>query len=148
MLYSWKYGQASYGDCNNQTARAQSCLQNILMDIFVLLDIPYLMRRALSAPPGTLHIPAYVALGNRSSPCWWECCLPPEPHGKDGIQVNFVRTTHLQKLSDWVLAWVASVDEQSGMHPVNPITSELIAFPLEIAMEHARPIFWWCRWKL
>jgi len=67
--------------------------------------------------------------------------LPPEPHGKDGIQVNFVRTTHLQKLSDWVLTWVASVDEQSGMHPVNPITSELIAFPSEIAMEHARPIF-------
>jgi len=88
-----------------------------------------------------LKQPRTPCLLHRSESAGENVVLPPEPHGKDGIQVNFVRTTHLQKLSDWVLAWVASVDEQSGMHPVNPITSELIAFPLEIAMEHARPIF-------
>ncbi|XP_047072488.1 putative F-box protein At4g22180 [Lolium rigidum] len=127
--------------------------QDILMDIFSTLEIPDLIRAGAVCPSWHSACTSLLSLGLyklAQTPCLlytsesagdssaylyslsekrsYKLTLPEPP-----IRTRcFIGSSH---------GWLVTADERSEMHLLNPITSQQIALPSVITIEHVKPIF-------
>ncbi|RLM69507.1 uncharacterized protein C2845_PM17G11870 [Panicum miliaceum] len=126
--------------------------QDILMDIFALLEIPDLLRAG--SVYSTWHA-AYTSL--RSHGCYQRpqtpCLLYTSESDADNVACLYnlaedkvyrltlpepaIRNRYLIGSSN---GWLVTADEMSELHMVNPITGEQIALPPVATIEQVKPI--------
>lgn len=93
--------------------------QDILMNIFSLLETPDLVRVGAVCCSWNLSYARICRSGLykwHQTPCLIYTSEPAgdntpsrltlQPRGKKGIQINSARPTHPQKVPDWIVTWV------------------------------------------
>ncbi|XP_047087215.1 probable F-box protein At4g22165 [Lolium rigidum] len=127
--------------------------QDVLMDIFALLEIPDLMRASsICSSWRSIHT-SLCSLGlykRPQTPCLFYTSesagesvgflysLAEKRSYKLTLPEPPIRTRYLIGSSN---GWLVTADERSEMHLLNPITCEQIALPSVITIEHVTPIF-------
>ncbi|KAM0853119.1 hypothetical protein ACQ4PT_051301 [Festuca glaucescens] len=127
--------------------------QDILMDIFTLLEIPDLVRAASVCPSWCSAYTSLCNLGQykqSQTPCLLYTCetdsesdarlynLVEKRSYKLTLPGPPIRSRYLIGSSN---GWLVTADDRSQMHLLNPITVEQIALPSVITLEPVAPIF-------
>ncbi|XP_006663579.1 uncharacterized protein LOC121055810 [Oryza brachyantha] len=126
---------------------------DILMDIFSLLEIPDLMRASSVCASWRAAYGSLLRLGQykrAQTPCLFYtsasdddervACLYSLAENKVyklTLPDPPIRRRHLIGSSH---GWLVTADERSELHMVNPITGEQVALPSVATMEHVKPI--------
>jgi hypothetical protein len=127
--------------------------QDVLMDIFALLEIPDLKRASsICSSWRSIHT-SLCSLGlykRPQTPCLFYTSesagesvaflysLAEKRSYKLTLPEPPIRTRYVIGSSN---GWLVTADERSEMHLLNPITCEQIALPSVITIEHVTPIF-------
>ncbi|PAN51836.1 hypothetical protein PAHAL_9G623700 [Panicum hallii] len=127
--------------------------QEILMDIFALLEIPDLVRAGSVCSSWNN---AYTRIRNigQKKQAQTPCLLYTSESAGENVACLYSLaekraykltlpepSIHRRYLIGSSHGWVITVDERSEMHLVNPITSEQIALPSVITIEQVEPIY-------
>jgi len=127
--------------------------QEILMDIFALLEIPDLVRAGSVCSSWNN---AYTRICNidQQKQAQTPCLLYTSESADENVACLYSLAEkraykltlpeppiHRRYLIGSSHGWVITVDERSEMHLVNPITSEQIALPSVITIEQVAPIY-------
>ncbi|WVZ55195.1 hypothetical protein U9M48_005891 [Paspalum notatum var. saurae] len=127
--------------------------QDILMDIFALLEIPDLLRAASVCSSWKAAYYSVRSIGHyrrAQTPCliYTSICAGENVTCLYSLaEKRTYRLTHLDPpihkryLIGSSHGWLVTADERSEMHLVNPVTSEQIALPSVITIEHVTPVF-------
>ncbi|TVU24943.1 hypothetical protein EJB05_27414, partial [Eragrostis curvula] len=120
---------------------------DILTEIFALLQSLTWCARAVCAPRGTLHSPAYAALGgihgsrrraSSTRPNLPVTTLAENRVYKLTLPEPPIRSRNLIVSSN---GWLVTADERSELHIINPITGQQIALPSVTTIEQVKPLF-------
>lgn len=127
--------------------------QEILMSIFALLEIPDLVRAGSVCSSWNSAYSSLRSTGQykkQQTPCLF---YTSESAGENVTHLYSLADKRAYRLSHLELpiheryligsshGWLVTVDEQSEMHLVNPITSEQIALPSVTTLEPVAPIY-------
>ncbi|CAL4929890.1 unnamed protein product [Urochloa decumbens] len=126
--------------------------QEILMDIFALLDTPDLVRAGSVCCSWNSAYTSICSFGQYKWP-QTPCLIYTSESASDNVAFIYSleekRTykltlpeppIHRRYLIGSSNGWLVTADERSEMHLVNPITSEQISLPSVITIEHVSPI--------
>ncbi|KAL6847642.1 hypothetical protein ACP4OV_022668 [Aristida adscensionis] len=135
------------------TSRSPELPRDVLMHIFALLEVPDLVRAGSVCSSWNAAFAGVRSTGQYKQP-QTPCLLYTSGPAGESVACLYslaekraYRLTlpeppiHRRHLIGSSHGWMVTVDERSEMHLVNPITSEQIALPSVITMDHVAPIY-------